>query len=85
MDPPQVCRKHRIGRLPGDNSPHPSAGRLPAQVMNGDGFDDVVVGSRYYSGGQADEGRASLFLVASGLSASAAWHAEGNVADAGLG
>jgi hypothetical protein len=30
--------------------------------FNGDGYDDVIVGSTMYDGGQADEGRAWLFL-----------------------
>jgi hypothetical protein len=54
--------------------------------VNGDGFDDVIVGARLYDGGQHDEGRAFVYLgSASGLSDTAAWMAEGNQVSAQLG
>ena len=40
--------------------------------MNGDGFSDVIVGAYHYDNGQADEGRAFVYLgSAAGLSATA--------------
>ncbi|MBU0674245.1 MAG: FG-GAP repeat protein [Proteobacteria bacterium] len=54
--------------------------------VNGDGFDDVIVGSSYYDNGQSNEGRAFLYLgSASGLSPSAVWTAEGDQVDAHFG
>ncbi len=51
--------------------------------VNGDGYADVVVGSDSYDNGQADEGRAWLYLgSASGLAASPAWTAESDQAEA---
>ncbi len=45
--------------------------------VNGDGFDDVIVGAHYFDNGQTDEGRAFLYLgSAIGLTTSAAWMAE---------
>ncbi len=42
--------------------------------VNGDGYDDVLVGAPFYDGVGADEGRAFLYFgTASGVSASAAW------------
>ena len=32
-----------------------------AGEVNGDGFDDLIVGARYFSGGAAIEGRAYVF------------------------
>jgi hypothetical protein len=47
--------------------------------VNGDGYDDVVVGSWLYDNGQGDEGRAFLYLgSASGLRTTPSWSAEGN-------
>lgn len=46
--------------------------------VNGDGFDDVLVGAPWYDGGSVDTGRAYLFLGSPfGLSAVAAWYAIG--------
>lgn len=46
--------------------------------VNGDGYSDVIVGATYYDNGEADEGKAFLYLgSASGLG-SAVWTAEGN-------
>ncbi len=51
----------------------------PAGDVNGDGFDDVLVGAYAYDGGETDEGRALVFLGSpGGLSTTAAWSAEGN-------
>ncbi len=54
--------------------------------VNGDGFDDVVVGAGYYDNGEADEGRAFVYEgSATGLGAVAAWTAESDQADARFG
>ena len=51
--------------------------------MNGDGYADVIVGAPDYDNGQADEGRAFVYHgAAAGLSASPAWTAESDQADA---
>ena len=48
--------------------------------VNGDGYSDVIVGAPSYDNGQADEGRAFVYLgSAGGLGASPAWTAEPNV------
>ncbi|MCP3975558.1 MAG: hypothetical protein GY720_13820, partial [bacterium] len=48
-----------------------------ARDVNGDGYSDVIVGARYYDGGQTDEGRAYVYHgSATGLDTSAAWMAE---------
>lgn len=55
--------------------------------VNGDGFADVIVGSRHYTNGQNLEGRAFVFhSSAAGPGASPAWTAESNqvTADFGL-
>lgn len=47
--------------------------------VNGDGYDDVIVGSMAYDNGQLDEGRAYVYLGSPrGLRRDAAWTAEGN-------
>jgi hypothetical protein len=54
--------------------------------VNGDGYDDVVIGAWHYSDGEADEGRAYLYLgSATGLSLSPDWTAEGNEENAQFG
>ncbi len=54
--------------------------------VNGDGYDDVIVGAPYYDNGQSDEGRAFVYHGgAAGLAATPAWTAESNQADARLG
>ncbi|MCK6526387.1 VCBS repeat-containing protein, partial [Myxococcota bacterium] len=46
--------------------------------VDGDGYDDVIVGASQYDGGYADEGRAVLFRGGTaGLEAVPAWSAEG--------
>ena len=53
--------------------------------MNGDGYDDVVVGADRFTTGQGDEGRAFIYLgSASGLGTSALT-VDGNQVDARLG
>jgi hypothetical protein len=47
--------------------------------VNGDGFDDVIVGAERFDNGQTDEGRSFLYVgSASGLSLAPAWMAESN-------
>ena len=54
--------------------------------VNGDGFDDVVVGARRYDGGIEVEGQASLYLgSASGLTTDARWTAESEQYGGGMG
>jgi hypothetical protein len=54
--------------------------------VNGDGYDDVIIGVPRYTNGQAHEGRAVLYLGSvNGMSTTVAWSAEGNQAEALLG
>ncbi|MCA9920233.1 MAG: FG-GAP repeat protein, partial [Anaerolineales bacterium] len=54
--------------------------------VNGDGYDDVIIGAPWYDNGQTDEGRAFLFYgSSSGLSGSADWTTESNQPNAKLG
>jgi hypothetical protein len=54
--------------------------------VNGDGYDDVVIGADGYSDGQASEGGAFLYLGGpSGLSTTPAWIGEANQAGASYG
>src|SRR5207253_195981 len=60
------------------NQPGAAFGRSVAGVgdVNGDGFDDVLVGAPLFDTGQPDEGHAYLYLGSScGLSTVAAWSA----------
>jgi len=51
----------------------------PAGDVNHDGYDDVLVSSNRYDGGQENEGRVQLFLgTAAGLQSTAAWAFESN-------
>ncbi len=54
--------------------------------VNGDGYDDVIVGAPAYDNGQSNEGRAFLYYgSASGLSTTPAWTAESDQASANFG
>jgi len=56
--------------------------------VNGDGYDDVIVGAPKYDNGQADEGRAFMYLgmgAYPGIKPDAPWTAEGNQVDAQFG
>ncbi len=54
--------------------------------VNGDGYDDVIIGAPYYDNGQTNEGAAFIYHgSASGLSTTAGWIAESDQADAHLG
>jgi hypothetical protein len=54
--------------------------------VNGDGYSDVIIGAPEFDGGETNEGRAFLYLGSpSGLSATPAWTAEGNQANASFG
>jgi hypothetical protein len=54
--------------------------------VNGDGYSDVIVGASLYDHGEADEGRAVVYLGSSnGLSHTIAWTTESNQAGAHLG
>ena len=47
--------------------------------VNGDGFDDIIAGARYFTNGEVEEGRAFLFFGAAvGLAVSPSWMSEGN-------
>ena len=63
-----------------NDQPDSQFGRVlaPAGDVNGDGYDDVLVGAPYFDAGSGDEGRAYLYLgSANGLSAAPAWTADG--------
>ncbi|MCA9923984.1 MAG: FG-GAP repeat protein, partial [Anaerolineales bacterium] len=54
--------------------------------VNGDGFDDVIVGANWFDGGQNNEGAAFLYYgSANGLSQVFGWKAESNIALAEMG
>jgi hypothetical protein len=54
--------------------------------VNGDGYDDVLVGARGYDGSYENEGRVFLFLgSAAGLESDAAWTVDGGQTDGGFG
>lgn len=54
--------------------------------VNGDGFDDVIIGASRYDNGESDEGRAYVYYgTPTGLSTTPAWTAESNQADAWFG
>ncbi|MFZ5946778.1 MAG: FG-GAP-like repeat-containing protein [Stygiobacter sp.] len=54
--------------------------------VNGDGYSDVIVGSRYYDNGQINEGRAFVYHgSSSGLSTTSNWTAESNQESAEFG
>jgi hypothetical protein len=57
-----------------------------ARDVDGDGYSDLLVGAAYHANGQANEGRASLYLgSATGLSTTPGWSYEGEQTDAFLG
>lgn len=54
--------------------------------VNGDGYNDLLIGNPYYTNGQINEGRISLFYGSStGFPSSPNWSAEGNLDGANLG
>ncbi|MFO0826756.1 MAG: FG-GAP-like repeat-containing protein [Phycisphaerales bacterium] len=54
--------------------------------VNGDGFDDVIIGAPYFDGGLADEGRAFVYYGSpAGLAAAPDWTADGGQAFGNLG
>ena len=54
--------------------------------VNGDGFDDVIVGAPFYDNGQTDEGAAFLYYgSAAGIAGTPAWMAQSNQIGAQLG
>jgi FG-GAP repeat/FG-GAP-like repeat len=54
--------------------------------VNKDGYFDIIVGAPNYDNGQANEGRAFIFLGSpTGLTQSAGWYGEPNQADANFG
>lgn len=54
--------------------------------VNGDGFDDIIVGAPHYDNGQSEEGVAFVFLgTPNGISKTASNMLEANQADAGFG
>ncbi|MGG9964033.1 FG-GAP-like repeat-containing protein [Ferruginibacter sp. SUN106] len=54
--------------------------------VNGDGYNDVIVGAWYYSNGQANEGAAFIYLgSAAGINTTAATVVESNQADGNMG
>ena len=69
--------------LPGAMLGHSVA---PAGDVDGDGYDDVVVGAPLYSNPESNEGAALLFLgTSAGLSAAPVWQVETDQPDAALG
>ncbi|MGQ0721710.1 MAG: FG-GAP-like repeat-containing protein [Candidatus Eiseniibacteriota bacterium] len=62
------------------------SGAASAGDVNGDGFDDLIVGSRGYTGSFTSEGRAQVFLGGpAGLDSTAVWTVLGGQMDAALG
>jgi FG-GAP repeat protein len=54
--------------------------------VNGDGYDDVAIGAKFYDNGQTDEGGAWLYLGSpAGPDTTADWHVEGNQSGAQMG
>ncbi len=54
--------------------------------VNGDGYDDIVVGSPTYANGESSEGRALVYLgSAAGIEAAPAWSFESDIAQVNFG
>jgi hypothetical protein len=54
--------------------------------VNGDGYSDVIIGSRYFDNGQSNEGRAYVYYGSvTGLSLTENWNAESNQSGAEFG
>ncbi len=53
--------------------------------MNGDGYDDVILGAPYYDDGQTDEGAFVYHGSAAGVAGAFTWSAASDQADARLG
>ncbi|MDQ3021666.1 MAG: FG-GAP-like repeat-containing protein [Bacteroidota bacterium] len=63
-------------------------GRVVANAgdVNGDGFDDVIIGAPFYDNPQTNEGKVYVYYgSASGLSTLSNWSAEGNLAEVAFG
>ncbi|MCB9698670.1 MAG: FG-GAP repeat protein [Alphaproteobacteria bacterium] len=70
----------------GQGQAHFGSSVASAGDVNGDGFDDVIIGARDFDHGEQDEGSALLYLgSATGLSTGAIWGAEGDQRGAWLG
>jgi hypothetical protein len=75
------------GTAEGDQ-PEAALGRSVSSAgdVNGDGYSDVIVGASKFTNGETNEGRAFVYHGSgAGLSPSAAWTAESNVANAQFG
>ncbi|MCC6608010.1 MAG: FG-GAP repeat protein [Anaerolineae bacterium] len=54
--------------------------------INGDGYDDVIIGAQYYDNGQTDEGKVAVYFgSSSGLETTSGWEIESNQGAAYLG
>ena len=81
-----------IGAAASSQTPTPDWSGLPGSAVssagdvNGDGFEDVIVGEHGFDNPQVDEGRAFVFLgSATGLGPAPIWTREGNQAGARFG
>ena len=81
--PAEAAFVERWGAEPGHPGSHFGSAVVAAGDVNGDGFNDVLVGAPHEDAGQIDEGRVYLFYgTASGPSSSPAWIGESNQAGA---
>ena len=81
--PDSTARQVVRGGQPASGFGHAVAG---AGDVNGDSYDDVVVGAHMYTGDQRAEGAVFIFFgSASGLSGQPGWQAEGDKADTEFG